>query len=266
MRAEIEAPFLRLRPRRGGDHGEAGEAARQLHQDRADPAGAAGDQQRARIDALARRRAESVEQQFPGGDRGQRQGCCLRERKTARFAPDDAFVDQMKFRIGALAQDRAGIEHFVAGLEQRHVRADRVHDAGGVIAEDLGLTLGRGGALAYLVIDWIGGNRLHRDADIAAFRLRLGGLEIEQRFGGIDRKRLLVADGFHFQGSVFTGVRDYLMPTSAKLQVDMASRYDNGGSRSRPRKPCIDRPEPLLRMQLGCASRAHRTWSRHRRR
>ena len=33
MRPEVEAPFLRFRPRRGGDHGQAGEAARQLDQD-----------------------------------------------------------------------------------------------------------------------------------------------------------------------------------------------------------------------------------------
>src|SRR5262245_15840095 len=80
MRAEIETPFLRFRPRRGGDDRKPGEAAGELDQDRADAAGAAGDQQRARIDALAGYGAEPVEQQLPGGDRGERQGGGLRER------------------------------------------------------------------------------------------------------------------------------------------------------------------------------------------
>ncbi len=113
---------------------------------------------------------------------------------------DDAFVDQMKFRIGALALDRAGIENLVAGLEKRHLGTDRIDDPGGVIAEDLGFALRRGGALAHLVIDRIGRNRFHRDADIAALRLRFGGLEIDQRFGGVDRKRFFVTDGFHVHG------------------------------------------------------------------
>ena len=39
--AEIETPFLRLRPGCGGNHIEAGEAAGELDQDRADAAGAA---------------------------------------------------------------------------------------------------------------------------------------------------------------------------------------------------------------------------------
>ena len=41
MRAEIEAPFLGLRPCRRGHHGETGEASRQLNEDRADAAGTA---------------------------------------------------------------------------------------------------------------------------------------------------------------------------------------------------------------------------------
>jgi hypothetical protein len=63
----------------GRDHGQAGEPARELDQDRADATGAAGDQKRARIDASAGQGAEAIEQQFPGDDRGQRQGCGLRE-------------------------------------------------------------------------------------------------------------------------------------------------------------------------------------------
>jgi hypothetical protein len=54
-----------------------------------------------------------------------------------------------------LALDRAGIEHFIAGLEQGDIGTDRIDDAGGVISEDLGLAFGRASALAHLVIDRI---------------------------------------------------------------------------------------------------------------
>ena len=77
--AEVEAPFLRIRPRCGGNHGQPGEATRKLDQDRADAAGAAGDQQRAMVDAFAGHRAEAVEQQLPRGDRGEGQRRGLRE-------------------------------------------------------------------------------------------------------------------------------------------------------------------------------------------
>jgi hypothetical protein len=78
MSTEIETPFLRFRARRRGYHGEAGEATRELNQDRADPAGATHDQKRARIDALAGHHTQAVEQQFPGSDRSQGQGGRLR--------------------------------------------------------------------------------------------------------------------------------------------------------------------------------------------
>jgi hypothetical protein len=103
----------------------------------------------------------------------------------------------MEFRIGALAQDRAGVEYLVAGLEQADIGADGVDDPGGVIAQNLGLALGRRGALADLVIDRVGGNRLHGDTDVAALRLRFGGLEIDQRVCCIDRQRFFVSDGLH---------------------------------------------------------------------
>src|SRR5712664_2986480 len=103
----------------------------------------------------------------------------------------------MKFRIGALALDRASIENLVAGLEQRHLGSDGIDDSGGVVAQDLGFALGRGGALADLVIDRIGGNRLHGDTDVAAFRFRFGGLEIDQRVRVVNSKCLFVSYSFH---------------------------------------------------------------------
>jgi hypothetical protein len=49
-------------------------------------------------------------------------------------------------------------------------------------------------ALADLVINWIGGNRLHCDTDVALVRLWLVCFEIDQR---IDRQRFFLACGFH---------------------------------------------------------------------
>jgi hypothetical protein len=111
--------------------------------------------------------------------------------------PDDALVDQVKFRIGALAQDRAGVKHFITRLEQRHLGTDRIDHAGRVKTQNLDLALGRSCALAHLVVDGVGRDRLYRDADVAALRLRLGGLEIDQRVVSVDWQRFFVSDGFH---------------------------------------------------------------------
>ena len=62
----------------------------------------------------------------------------------------------MKFGVGALALDRAGIENLVTGLEQGNVRTDGIDDAGGVVAQDLGFPFRRRGAFADLVINRIG--------------------------------------------------------------------------------------------------------------
>jgi hypothetical protein len=103
----------------------------------------------------------------------------------------------VKFRIGALALDRTGVEHLIASLEQRHVGADGIDDSRGVVAQNLGLALRRRGALAHLVVDGISRDRLHGDADVAALRFRLCRFEIDQRIRGIDGKGLPVSDSFH---------------------------------------------------------------------
>lgn len=191
--------MLDFRPRSGGHHGQAGEAARELDQDRTNPAGTADDEQRARIDALAGLHAEAIEQQFPCGNGGEGQGRRLRERQRLRLVSDDALIDQVKFRIGALALDRACVPDFVAGFEQRDVRADGIDDSGGIEAENLGFAGGRFGAFADLVIYRVSRDRSDGDADIAALWLRLGCLEIDQGLRGVDRQRFFVTHGFHSQ-------------------------------------------------------------------
>ena len=109
----------------------------------------------------------------------------------------------MKFRVGTQAQDRAGVKHLVARLEQGHVGAHRIDDAGGVITQDFGLTLGRGGALADLVIDRVGRDRLDGNSDVAALRFRFGGFEIEQRLRVLDGERFFVSDGLHVRALLF---------------------------------------------------------------
>jgi hypothetical protein len=108
---------------------------------------------------------------------------------------DDALVHQMEFRVGALALDRSCVPDFIAGLEQRDVRTDGIHDTRGVKAEIL-TSPSFGSALANLIIHRIGGNRFHRDADIAraapAYRP-----QIEQRIRRIDRQRFPVTHSFH---------------------------------------------------------------------
>ena len=82
--AELAAPGRRLGPRGCGDHRQVGELPGELGRDRADPAGAADDQ-----DGVgdARHRladVEPVEQRLPGGDRGERQGRGLGDARARR--------------------------------------------------------------------------------------------------------------------------------------------------------------------------------------
>jgi len=84
-----------------------GEAACKLDQDRADATGTAGDQQGAMIDASApapRRGGSNSNSQAVIEVRGRAAPCA--NDKDLGLAADDALIDQMKFRIGALAQDR----------------------------------------------------------------------------------------------------------------------------------------------------------------
>jgi len=53
-----------------------------------------------------------------------------------RLVPDDPLIDQMEFAVAAGAGNRAGIEHFIARLKQRHFSADLADNACGVPAED----------------------------------------------------------------------------------------------------------------------------------
>ncbi len=62
---------------------------------------------------------EAVEEQFPGGDGGERKGGGRNEGKGSGLVGDDALVDEVQFGIGAGAGDGTGVEDFVSRLEQR---------------------------------------------------------------------------------------------------------------------------------------------------
>ena len=114
VRAQLAHPGLGLGTRGGGDDREAGQPARDLDRHRADAAGAADDEQRALVGALAALDADAVEQELPGGDGRQRQGRGLGEAQPGRLAADDALVDQVVLGVGAGPDHRAGVEHCFA--------------------------------------------------------------------------------------------------------------------------------------------------------
>src|SRR5260370_41934798 len=102
-------------------------------------------------------------------------------------------------KLGSVTRglDRSGIEERVAGLEQRALGTDGVHDSGRIVTQNLNLALRRLGALAHLVVSRVGRDRLHGDPDVTAGRFGLGCLEIDESVRGVDLKRSLVSDGLH---------------------------------------------------------------------
>ena len=93
------------------------------------------------------------------------------ERRGLR--PDDALVDELAGRVRAGALDRAGIEHLVAGTEQRHVLAYGDDGARGVPAEDTVLIAAVPGGADFHV-DRVDRHGLHLDQKVVA-RRRAGG-------------------------------------------------------------------------------------------
>ena len=137
MGAHVLRPLHGFGPRRGRHDRKIGQLPRQLNGDRTDPAGAAEDQDRARRAWNGFRHIEPVEHRFPSGDRGQGQSRRCGEIERPRLAADDPFVDKVELHVRAWAADAAGVEHFVARLEEACLAPGLHDDAGGVIADDL---------------------------------------------------------------------------------------------------------------------------------
>jgi hypothetical protein len=51
---------------------------------------------------------------------------------------NNAFINEVKFGVGALARDIASVKHFVANVEQRDVAADRFDNACRIETKDFG--------------------------------------------------------------------------------------------------------------------------------
>ncbi|MNH35979.1 hypothetical protein D3C79_967230 [compost metagenome] len=94
-----------------------GKFAGQLDQDGANPTTGADDQQALSFTTVLLN-AQSIEQQLPGSNGGQRQGCGTGIVQATWFLADDALIHQVKFAVATRAIDRAGVKYFVASFEQ----------------------------------------------------------------------------------------------------------------------------------------------------
>ena len=215
--AEFTAPLCRLLARRGRDHGEAGQA-RQLDRDRTHAAGAADDQQDPAGAAAFEGIAHALEQQFPGGERGERQGRGLREIERAGLARDDALVDQLQLRVAAGAGDVAGVVDRVAGTEHRDLRADRLDHPGRVVAQHLRLRFDLRLRRAHLGIDRIHRDRFDAHQQVATLRDGRIEFDIEQRLRVVDGQVAGEGDGFHGVGSRWGGTGGGLRSANMPFQ------------------------------------------------
>jgi hypothetical protein len=103
----------------------------------------------------------------------------------------------MELGVGAGTKDGAGVEDFVAGMEESDLGADGFDDAGAIEAEDFGLRLGSLLPHADLRVDGIDGDGADGDKEIAVLALGSGEFEIEEGFRIGRGQGLDVADGFH---------------------------------------------------------------------
>ena len=160
IRTQFLDPLLAFSPGGGTDHRQLGKLAGKLDQDGTHPAGSADHQQALPLASLLCN-AQAVEQQLPSGDGGQRQRRSISVIQTTGLVPDDTLVNYMQLAVAARAVDGAGVEHFVAGPEQRHFRAHLAHNPDSVPAKHLWLLAAT--ACPYFRIDRVYRNGLDLD-------------------------------------------------------------------------------------------------------
>ena len=102
----------------------------------------------------------------------------------------------MIFGVASRPCDGTGVPDGIAGPEQRHLGADRRHDAGGIVAQHLGFAAGIVAA-PDLGIDWIDRDRFDLDQQIVGARLRPVDLDIDQRIFGGDGMGMAIGNGAH---------------------------------------------------------------------
>jgi len=134
IRAKLLDPAFRLRARRRGDDDQPGRLGK-LNADRANTPPSADDQDRLSLVGTLAIDAETVEESLIGGDRRQRQRCGFGKTEALRLESDNALIDQLELRIGTRAGKVAGVIDFIAGLEQRDLRADGLDNSAGIPAK-----------------------------------------------------------------------------------------------------------------------------------
>jgi hypothetical protein len=141
--------------------------------------------------------AETIEQQFPCGERRQRQRCRLGKIQRLRLASGDAFVNNLLLRVAARPGDVAGVIHRVALLEECHRIADRDDRAGGIPAEHFRLRLDLGFWRTHLRIDRIDGDCFDAHQQIVIRSCRIRQDDVDKRCRIVDRQIVGQANGFH---------------------------------------------------------------------
>ncbi|MNQ69315.1 hypothetical protein D3C85_839040 [compost metagenome] len=195
--AQFAYPSLGLWARGGTDDLQARQLAGQLREDRAHSAACTDDQQALSFISLAFAYLQALEQQFPSRNGSQWQGGGLGESQACGHVPDNPLIDHMQLAIGASAGDGAGVEHLVARLEQADFAAHGLDHASNIPAQHLGdAPLGLD-ILAHLGIDGVHRDGLDLYQQVARAGNRLGQLNVLQRSGIGDGKRMSVGNGFH---------------------------------------------------------------------
>ena len=178
--AEALHPGTRLVSRCRRNHDKVGELPGKLDGHGTDPAGATYDK-----DGVARawyRPADikAIKERLPGGNRRKRDSGRLRVRQRARLGAGEPFVNQVKFGVGALTIDGAGVEDGVAAVEQGRLRPDVLDDPRGIPTENTVQPVLRRGAQPHLGIYRIDRNRQHANQQIAAAGQRTRHLDIHE--------------------------------------------------------------------------------------
>jgi len=202
MGTHLAYPLPGLGSGGGADDAEVGETSGQLGQDGTNAPAGADDEDglSAMADAGARRQAldlKPVEQELPGGDRGQGQGGGFGMAQAGGLMTHDAFVHQLQFGVTARPVTCPGIPDLIAGLEKADLGPHGAHHARGVPTQYPELAGRWCQASADLGIHGVNGDGADFDEQVSRPWSGFGQFDIQQGFRIIDGQDLLVTDSFH---------------------------------------------------------------------
>src|SRR5690606_14840158 len=178
--------------------------------------------------------AQAVEQGFPAGQGGQRQGGRVLVAQGPRRMRGDARIHGLQLGVGSGPVDLAGVVHAVAGLEPFDPAADRPHLADRVPAEDAvaaGLGLGRGADLHVHGVDRDGAD-FDQQVVFAVFRIRQ--LQVDQRARVGSGQGPGGADRFHGVLQAFWGGAQFrAYPVAMEVRTCRAHSVEEGTAMAR---------------------------------